>query len=119
MAAIDATNMQSMAQVQNRYQYRRMDGSEQGMGNNPLNSVMQNLPSDARSAIRDQIASLTPEQRTAFKDNLAQLDLSSLNQDQLASTVQDMLNQFTTNNTSDTTSIADLTNTNSTFSLMV
>lgn len=85
---------QSMQQIQTQTQMRKMDGTGQGKGNggvNGMKDIMQNLSSDDKITLQNQLSQLSPEVRNDVKDQMKQIDGSNLDSstylEQLLSTI--------------------------------
>ena len=72
-------------------QMRKMDGSGRGQGQG-MGAVMQSLPTDDRKDIRDQLQSMSEEDRMSAVQQIKQLDVTSMSSDDLLSSINDILN---------------------------
>lgn len=71
---------------------RKMDGSGNGGGKgNGMQEIMQALSPEERTAFREELSSLSQTDRTALKDQLKTLDMSGLSSTELSQTLTDFL----------------------------
>jgi len=71
---------------------RKMDGSGSGGGKgNGMQDIMQTLSPEDRTAFREELSSLSQTDRTALKDQLKTLDTSTLSSEELSQTLSDFL----------------------------
>ncbi|MEA1955541.1 MAG: hypothetical protein U9N02_03505 [Campylobacterota bacterium] len=90
-------------QMQQQMQMRKMDGSGGGQGKGGMGSAMQSLSSDDKTAIQEQMQSLSKEDKASAMEQIKQLDASSMNPDELAQSMMDIINP--SQNEPNTTSI--------------
>ena len=71
----------NMMQMQTQMQMRKMDGSGQGNGQggaNGMKSVMQNLSSEDRVTLQNELSNISSENKATIKDQLKQIDGSNM-----------------------------------------
>jgi hypothetical protein len=97
--------VQNSMQVQNMNQMR-MQGQGQGGGQGKgMGRIMQSLTPDQRQEISSQLQSLSQDDRKSIVDQIKQLDPTSMSQDQLFQSIQDILNPQTQTDTISATAI--------------
>lgn len=75
-------------------QMRKMDGTGMGQGNGQgkMSEVMQQLPKEDKTAIKEQMQSLDPAQRKDMVSQISQMDTSSMSIDEITTSILDLLN---------------------------
>lgn len=92
---MNISGMGQMDQIQTQMQTRKMDGTGGGQGKggaNGMGQVMQNLSSEDRSAIQEQLQAIPQEEKTAIKDQLKAVDPSNMSSDEYFQVLNDILN---------------------------
>lgn len=84
------TDLQYLA-LQQRFQYKHQYGKQSGMG-----AVMQSLTPDQRQQVSSMLQSLSEEERLQVKEQILQLDLSSMTADQLFESIVDIISSVGT-----------------------
>ena len=85
---IDTTSTQQMQQTQ----MRKMDGSGGGHGGGGgMKDVMQNLSSEDRVAVQEQMSALSQEDRINMQEQLKSVDSTTMTSDEYAQTLLDIL----------------------------
>ncbi len=87
---VDVT--QSMQQTQ----MKKMDGSGGQGGGNGMKSVMENLSSEDRVAVQEQMSALSQEERVDMKDQLKAIDATGMSGDDYMQALMDILDSQTT-----------------------
>lgn len=82
----------SSVQMQQQMQTRKMDGTGGGQGKGGMGSAMQSLSSEDKSAIKEQMQGLSKEDRASAIEQIKQLDVASMNPDELAQSMMDIIN---------------------------
>ncbi|NPA45382.1 MAG: hypothetical protein GXO49_07605 [Chlorobi bacterium] len=82
----------SMEQMRMMHRY----GAGNGNGNMEMRNIMQQLPEDSRNSIRDQLKSLSPDQRKAAVSQITQLDFSNMGTEDLQSSISNIINSVQT-----------------------
>ena len=90
----------SMQQMQ--MQMRKMDGSGSGQGNGGMKDIMQNLSSDDRATIKEELSAMTQEERSAMISQMKEVDSVNMSAEEFSQTLLDMLNQVSSNETTST-----------------
>lgn len=78
---MEVTATQSMQQIQTQTRAHKMDGTGGGQGKggaNGMKDIMQNLSSEDKLTLQDQLSQLAPEIRNDVKNQMKQIDGSSL-----------------------------------------
>ena len=84
---VDSTQQMQQTQM------KKMDGSGggQGSGGAGMKDVMQNLSSEDRVAIQEQMSALSQEERVDMKDQLKSVDATSMSGDEYMQTLMELL----------------------------
>ena len=86
MAITNNTNVQGM---QHQYQHRYMHGKHQGFG-----KIMQSLSPEQREQISSLLQNLDKTQKQNLRQQLSQLDLSSMSSDELYQALLNAINNL-------------------------
>ncbi len=89
----------SMMQMQSQMQMRKMDGSGQGNGQggaNGMKSVMQNLSSEDRVTLQNELSNISSEDnKAAIKDQMKQIDASNMDSSAYLNELLSLINPTT------------------------
>ena len=88
-------------------QMRKMDGSGGGHGKG-MGAIMQSLPTEDRKDIRDQLQSMSDEERMSAISQIKELDTSSMSSEELLNSINDILSPSTSSSTNNSSSGLDL-----------
>jgi hypothetical protein len=69
---------------------RKQDGSGEGKGTQAL----QELPEDSKTAVKDFMESIPKEDRKAISSEISKLDVSSMNTDELLSSIDSITSSY-------------------------
>ena len=93
-------------QMQTQMQMKKMDGTGGGQGNGNggggMKDIMQSLPSEERVIIQEQMSALSKENKIAAKEQMAQIDPTSMSGDDF---MQSLLEILTPTASEDTTEV--------------
>ncbi len=79
-------------------QMRRMDGSGNGQGNGGMRDIMQNLSAADQSTMKEQLSSMSMEDRMATVTQMKELDKASMSDQEYVQTLFDLIDATNTNN---------------------
>jgi len=91
---VNSTNSSLQMQMQ------KMDGSGSGQGQGGMKDIMQNLSTEDRNTIKGQMSSMSPEEKASMVEQMKQVDQSSMSSQDYTQTLLDLLDQSTTENSS-------------------
>ena len=102
MVRVTSTKAQTAAEGENKMeiqsngmmqqmQMRKMDGSGGGQGG--MRDIMQNLPEEERSAIKEQLSAMTQEERAAAVEEMKSVDATTLSSQDYTQALLDILNK--------------------------
>lgn len=102
MVRVTSTKAQTAAEGENKMeiqsngmmqqmQMRKMDGSGGGQGD--MRDIMQNLPEEEKSAIKEQLSAMTQEERTAAVEEMKSVDATTLSSQDYTQALLDILNK--------------------------
>jgi len=84
---VDSTQQMQQTQM------KKMDGSGGGQGGGGgMKDVMQNLSSEDRVAVQEQMSALSQEERVDMKDQLKAVDATSMSGDEYMDALMNLLN---------------------------
>ena len=89
-------------------QMRKMDGTGMGQGNGQgkMSEIMQQLPQEDKTAIKEQMQSLDPAQRKDMVSQISQMDTSSMSVDEITASILDLLSPKEEESTTSTSSFS-------------
>jgi hypothetical protein len=90
--------MMNVNSVGSMEQMRKMDGSGMGQGQggaNGMKDIMQNLSTEDRAVIQEQMSALSQEDKMAVKDQMKQVDATSMSSDEYMETLLSMFDTST------------------------
>lgn len=90
-AGEDKMEIQSNGMMQ-QMQMRKMDGSGGGQQGG-MRDIMQNLPEEERSAIKEQLGAMTQEERVAAVEEMKSVDATTLSSQDYTQALLDILNK--------------------------
>ncbi len=88
----------SMMQMQTMMQMKKMDGSSQGNeqgGANGMKSVMQNLSSEDRVTLQNELSNISSEDKSILKDQIKQIDASNMDSSAYLNELLSLINPTT------------------------
>jgi hypothetical protein len=91
---MNVNGMGAMQQIQTR----AMDGSGNGQGkggSNGLKDVMQNLSSEDRVTLQEQLSTMSTEEKSAIKDDLKAIDSTNMDSSVYLKSLLDVINDST------------------------
>lgn len=78
---------------QNMYQMHGTNGNGNG-GGNGMRDIMQSLPQEERAAFREQLSTLSAEDRQSFKTEASAIDKTSLSSEEFLKSINDLLSSY-------------------------
>ncbi|PNV84420.1 MAG: hypothetical protein C0627_01055 [Sulfurimonas sp.] len=90
---MDVTSANQMQQMQ----MRKMDGSGGGQGQGGMKDIMQNLSSEDKNSVMEQLSSMSQEERSAAVAQMKEVDASVMSSEDYAKTLLDILEDKNTN----------------------
>lgn len=72
---MDVTSTNQMQQLQ----MRKMDGSRNGHGQSGIRDIMQNLSTEDKNSLIEQLSSMSKEERSATVADIKNIDADSMN----------------------------------------
>lgn len=89
---MDIGSYGSMQQMQ----MRKMDGSGGGQGQGGMKDIMQSLSTEDRATLKEQLSSMSQEERMATVSQMKEVDAASMSQKDYMQTLLDILNKSNT-----------------------
>lgn len=90
---MDVTSTSQMQQMQ----MRKMDGSGGGHGQGGMKDIMQNLSSEDKNSMIEQLSSMSKEERMATVSEMKQVDASVMSSEDYTKTLLEILDNKNTN----------------------
>lgn len=98
---MDVNAYSSTQQMQT--QMRKMDGSGGGQGQGGMRDIMQNLSTEDRNTIKEQLSSMSQEEKASMVSQMKEVDATSMSSEDYTQSLLDILSQDTTNKNSTST----------------
>lgn len=94
---MDVTSTSQMQQMQ----MRKMDGSGGGQGQGGMKSIMQNLSTEDKNRMIEQLSSMSQEERTAAVSKMKEVDASTMSTEDYTKTLFVILDKKSANEDKD------------------